>query len=62
MTLTLGIPEIVILVFVIVTQAWAWTRDSSSGYLAFSDRALAVLFATFIDLLFIAVVGGIWIW
>lgn len=62
MTITLSWPVIVIIIFVLVTQILAWTRDGSRFYFPISDRGFAVLFATFIDALFIAVVGGIWIW
>ena len=62
MTITLSWPIIAIIVFVLATQIWAWTRDEGYGYLAGLDKGLAVLFAIFIDLLFVAIVGGIWIW
>lgn len=62
MTITLSWPIIAIIVFVLATQIWAWTRDEGCGYLAGLDKGLAVLFAIFIDLLFVAIVGGIWIW
>ena len=62
MTITLSWPVIAIIIFVLATQIWAWTRDSTTGYFAISDRDFAVVFATFIDALFVAIVGGIWIW
>ena len=62
MTITLSWPVIAIIIFVLATQIWAWTRDGSSFYFPISDRGFAVLFATFIDAFFIAIVGGIWIW
>lgn len=62
MTITLSWPIIAIIIFVLATQAWAWTRDDSRCFSPISDRGFAVLFATFIDALFIAIVGGIWIW
>ena len=62
MTITLSWPVIAIIIFVLATQIWAWTRDDSGFYFPISYRGFAVLFATFIDAFFIAVVGGIWIW
>ena len=62
MTITLSWPVIAIITFVLVTQIWAWTRDGSTGYIAVSDRSFAIFLATMMDALFIAVVGGIWIW
>lgn len=62
MTITLSWPIIAIVIFVLATQIWAWTRDDSRCFSPISDRGFAVLFATFIDAFFIAVVGGIWIW
>lgn len=61
MTITLSLPIIVIILFVLVTQIWAWTRDSTAMFSP-SDRDFAVLFATLLDVVFIAVIGGIWIW
>lgn len=63
-TLTLSWPVIVIVAFVLATQTWAWTRDSSSsgGYDLGSARFWAVFFMTCLDAFFIAVVGGIFIW
>lgn len=62
MTITLSWPVIDIIVFVLATQIWAWTRDDYCGYSPISDRGLAVLFAVIADIIFIAIVGGIWIW
>ena len=62
MSITLSIPEIAIIVFVLVTQIWAWTRDDYSGWLAIGDRAIFVMLAIIADMIFIAFVGGIWIW
>jgi len=62
MEITLSLPVIVIIVVWVVTQIWAWTRDGSSGFFACSDRGFAVLCATLFDLLFTALVGGIWVW
>lgn len=62
MTITLFWPIIAIIIFVLATQIWAWTRDDSTGPIAVSDRDFAVFLATALDELFIAIVGGIWIW
>lgn len=62
MTITLSWPVIAIIIFVLVTQIWAWTWDATISYIAVSDRGFAVLLATMLDALFIAIVGGIWIW
>lgn len=62
MTITLSWPVIAIIIFVLATQIWAWTRDGSTGFIAVSDRDFAVFLATALDALFIAIVGGIWIW
>ena len=62
MTITLSWPVIAIIIFVLVTQIWAWTRDGSTSYIAVSDRGFAIFLATAMDALFIAIVGGIWIW
>ena len=62
MTITLSWPVIAIVVFVVASQIGAWTRDGACAYFAISDRGFAVFFATIADALFIAVVGGIWIW
>lgn len=62
MEITLKLPAIVILVVVLITQIWAWTRDGSSGFAACSDRGFAVLLAILFDALFIALVGGLWLW
>jgi len=62
MTLTLSWPLIAIILFVLVTQIWAWTRDNTTSFIACSDRGFAVLFATVLDVVFILFVGGIWLW
>ena len=62
MTLTLSFPVMAIMLFVVATQTWAWTRSKASDWLVTSNRAIAVFCMTFLDLLFIAIVGGIWIW
>ena len=62
MRITLSVPEIAIIVFVMVTQIWAWTRDDYLGWLGISDRGISVLIAIIADVIFISVVGGIWIW
>lgn len=62
MTLTLSWPLIAIILFVLVTQIWAWTRDNTTSFIACSDRGFAVLLATILDVLFIFLVGGIWLW
>lgn len=62
MEITLSLPVIVIIAVWLVTQIWAWTRDGSSGAIALSDRGLAVICATIFDVLFTALVGGIWLW
>lgn len=62
MTITLSWPVIAIITFVLVTQIWAWTRDATTSYIAVSDRDFAIFLATAMDALFIAIVGGIWIW
>lgn len=61
MTITLSLPIIVIILFVLATQIWAWTRDSTSIFSP-SDMSFAVFFATLLDVVFIALIGGIWIW
>lgn len=53
MTITLSWPIIAIIIFVIATQIWAWTREYP-GLLVFT--------ATLLDMFFIALVGGLWIW
>lgn len=62
MTITLSLPVIVIILFVLVTQIWAWTRDGTPDVFSPSDRDFAVIFAMLLDIVFIAVIGGIWIW
>ena len=62
MSITLTWPVIAIIIFVLATQIWAWTRDSYGGYFGISDRDFAVFCMIFLDLLFVAIVGGIWIW
>ena len=62
MTITLSFPAMAILIFIVFSQAWAWTRDGQCGYFAVSDRSFAVFFATIADIIFTAIVGGIWIW
>lgn len=62
MTITLSWPVIAIIIFVLVTQIWAWTRNDCRGYSSVSDRGLAVFFAVIADIIFTAIVGGIWIW
>lgn len=65
MTITLSWPVIAIILFVLVTQIWAWTRHVDRDYYfgsLFCARNIAVFCMTVIDLFFIAIVGGIWIW
>ena len=62
MTITLSWPIIAIVIFVLATLIWAWTRDGATGFIAGADRDFAVFLATALDALFIAIVGGIWIW
>jgi hypothetical protein len=62
MTITLSWPVIAITIFVVASQIWAWTRDGACAYFAVSDRGFAVFFATIADIIFTAIVGGIWIW
>jgi len=62
MKITLSLPVIAIIVFILASQIWAWTRDGYRGYSPISDRGFAVLIAFLADVFFISLVGGIWLW
>lgn len=63
MTITLtvrGIAITAIIVFILVTQIFACTRDDYGPFL--SDRDIAIFFATIADIIFVLIIGGIFIW
>lgn len=51
-------------VFVIATQAWAWSRDGHADF-GLSSRDIAIAIATILDAtaigFMIALAGGIWV-
>lgn len=62
LTLTLDLPTISIVVFVLITQAWAWTRSSDYDAWFPSARTCSILFVSVLDFIFILLVGGIFLW
>ena len=57
------IPLAIIIVFVLVTQAFAWTRDDTIVEKRKpTERDIAVTAASTLDVLFAAIVALIWIW
>ena len=56
-------PIIIIAVFIVVTQALAWTRDNTViEKFKPTERDIAVTAAFTLDILFAAIVTIIWIW
>lgn len=62
MRIELDLPTISIVVFVLITQAWAWTRSSDYDAWFPSARTCSILFVFVLDLIFILLVGGIFLW
>jgi len=58
-----GIPIFVIVVFIAITQLFAWTRDDTIVEKSKpTERDIAVTAAATLDVLFAAIVAIIWIW
>ena len=54
-------PVFVIILFCVISQIWAWTRDDTDMFLG-SDREWAFIVATSLDILVMIFIGGIWLW
>lgn len=58
-----GIPIFVIVVFIAITQLFAWTRDDTIiEKFKPTERDIAVTAAFTLDILFASIITVIWIW
>ena len=63
MTESAVLPLAIIVVFIAVTQIFAWTRDDTTiEKLKPTERDIAVTAASTLDVLFAAIIAIIWIW